>query len=87
MVPEIWNMTDKIICHFKLFFDLYPTNNMKNQNFEKNGKKKKTTKKKHTHTHLEIPSFYISVQKIMIICHTVPEMWLMTNVISFFMLG
>ena len=50
MVPEIWNMTDKIICHFKLFFDLYPTNNMKNQNFEKNGKKKKTTKKTHTHT-------------------------------------
>ena len=34
MVPEIWNATEKIFCHFVLF--LYPPpNNPKNQNFEK----------------------------------------------------
>ena len=33
--------------------------------------------------HLEISSFYTSVPKIMIICYTVPEIWCMTDVITF----
>ena len=32
-------------------------------------------------------SFYISVTKIMIICYTVPEIWHMTDVLLFFILG
>ena len=35
MVPEILSTTDKIFCHFGLFFALLPPNNPKNQNFEK----------------------------------------------------
>ena len=36
MVPEIWNATDRISCHFGQFFAfLPPPNNPKNQNFEK----------------------------------------------------
>ena len=33
--------------------------------------------------HLEISSFHNSVPKIMIICHTIPELWCMTHVIIF----
>ena len=36
MVPEIWSVTNRIFCHFGLFFVL---NNPKNQNFEKMKKK------------------------------------------------
>ena len=35
MLPEIWSMTVIIFCHFWPFFAFYPTNNPKNQNFEK----------------------------------------------------
>ena len=35
MVPQIWSATDRIFCHFGLFFALLPPNNPKNQNFEK----------------------------------------------------
>ena len=36
---------------------------------------------------LEISSFYTSVQKIMIICYTVPEIWHLTDVIVSFHFG
>ena len=32
---------------------------------------------------MEISSFYTSVPKIMIICYTVPKIWVMTDVIIF----
>ena len=35
MVPEISSATEKIFCDFGLFLPFYPTNNQKNQNFEK----------------------------------------------------
>ena len=35
MVPEISSGTDRISCHFGLFFALLPANNPENQNFEK----------------------------------------------------
>ena len=35
MVPEIWSATDIIFCHFGHFLPFYPTNNPKNQYFEK----------------------------------------------------
>ena len=35
MDMEIWSATDRIFCHFGLFFALLPPNNLKNQNFEK----------------------------------------------------
>ena len=35
MVPQIWSATDRIFCHFKLFFALLPPNNLKAQNLEK----------------------------------------------------
>ena len=37
--------------------------------------------------HLEISLFYTSVPNIMIICYTVPEIWLMTDVIVMFHFG
>ena len=33
MVPQTWSTTDRIFCHFGLFFVLLPPNNSKNQNF------------------------------------------------------
>ena len=39
MVPEIWNATDRVFCHFGPFLLSDPPNNLKNQNFE-NMKKK-----------------------------------------------
>ena len=74
-VPEIWQVTDVIIFHFGLFFSLLPPNNPKNENFKKNEKK-----------HLDISSFYTSVPKIMI-CHTVPEIWRVTDVVVVFHFG
>ena len=35
MVPEIWSVTDRMLCHFGPFFALLPLKNLKNQNFEK----------------------------------------------------
>ena len=39
MLPEIWNTTERILCHLGLFFALFPPNNPENQNFEKKQKK------------------------------------------------
>ena len=76
MVPETWSTTDRIFCHFGLFFALLPPNSPKNQNLKKWKKL------------LEKSSFYTSVPKIMIIYHTVPEIWHVTDdVIVFFILG
>ena len=61
-----------ILGHFLPF---YPTNNRKNQNFEK-------TKKMPGDT-----SFYTSAPKIMIIYYTVPEIWHLTDVIVIFHIG
>ena len=61
MVPEIWSTADRTFCHFGLLFALLPTNNLKNQNCEKKMKKS-----------LQISSLLTSVQKITIICYTVP---------------
>ena len=38
MVPEIWSVTETIFCHFGPFLPYYPTNNSKNQKFEKRKK-------------------------------------------------
>ena len=35
MIPEIWNTTNRIFCHFWSFFALLLYNNPQNQNFEK----------------------------------------------------
>ena len=35
MVPEIWSATDRISCHYGLFFAFYPPMEPENQNFEK----------------------------------------------------
>ena len=35
MVPDMWSAVDRIFCHFGPFFALLPSNNQKNQNFEK----------------------------------------------------
>ena len=35
MVPEIWSVTDRIFCHFGLFFALLPPVDIEKQNFEK----------------------------------------------------
>ena len=35
MAPEIWNVTDRMYCHFGPFFDLLPPNDPKNQNLKK----------------------------------------------------
>ena len=68
------------------FLPFYPTNNPKNQHFEKikrasgdiiilalTAQKIKILQK--WKKHLEISSFYNSLPKIMIICFTVPEIW------------
>ena len=34
MISEIWNLTDRIFCHFEPFLPFYPPNNLENQNFE-----------------------------------------------------
>ena len=76
MVPEIWSKTDIIFCHFGPFFTLLPSKKkkpLKNRNFEKMKKK----------IHGDIIILH-SVSKIMIICHTVPEIQRMTDVIFTF---
>ena len=60
-----WTEFFVILDYFLFFALLYTLNNLKNQNFEK-------MKKTHRDT------FYTSVPKIMIICYTVLEIWLMT---------
>ena len=69
-----------VIFHLGLYVlllpPLPPSNSPKNENLKKKMKKKS----------LEI-SFYTSVPKIMVICHTVPEIWHMTDVIVTFHFG
>ena len=60
-------------CHLGSFFSSFTA--WKNENFKK---MKKT---------LEISSFYTSLPKFMIICYTVPEIWRVTDVLLFFILG
>ena len=76
LVPEI-SRHDRQIFFLLLdhFLPFYPTNNPKGLDFEK------------WKNVLEILSFYTSVPKIMIICCTVPQIWHVTNVILFFILG
>ena len=77
-VPEIRHMTDVIVIfNFGLYFAIlpYPLNSWKNENIKKLKK------------HLEISSFYTSAPKFMTICHTVPELWCMTDVIVIFHFG
>ena len=72
-LPEIWHVTDVIIFHFRLFFCPFtPVTDWKT----KISKKWKKC--------LEISSFYTSVPKIMILCHTVPEIWRVTDLICIF---
>ena len=81
-VPEIWYVTDVIVVfHFGLFFAVLPPppfpppNSPRNINFKKMKK------------HLKILSFYTSVQKIMIISYTVPEIWHLMDAIVVFHFG
>ena len=64
-------------CYFSFWATFCPfdPNSPKNKNFERMKK------------HLEISSFYTSVPKVMIICHTVPEIWCVTDVIVIFHFG
>ena len=74
-VPEIWCVTDVIdIFYIGLFFILPPPLQQP----------KKSKLKKNKKCSLEITSFETSVQKIMIICYTVPEIWHVTDVIFIF---
>ena len=75
-VPKTWSYATLFLrcgAWWILFFILgqflpfYPPNSPKNQNFKKMKK------------HLEIPSFYTSVPKIMIICYTLTEAWCVTD--------
>ena len=66
MIPEIWSLTDRIFCHFGLFFAFLPPNNLENQNFEK----KKS---------MELSSFHTFVPKIVIRWCMVLEIWCMTD--------
>ena len=83
-VLETWCMMDVIIFHFGLFFALLPPNSLKNENLKYEKRKSQKNEKKKLATS---SSFYTSVPKIMIICHTVPEIWHMTHVIFIFHFG
>ena len=37
-ISWVWSMTDIVFCHFAYIFPFYPTNNPKNQNFERTKK-------------------------------------------------
>ena len=66
------NCNRQIFCHLGPFFALLPPpNSSKNENIKKTRK----TEKKKWRKHLEISSFYAHVPKIMIICSTVPEIY------------
>ena len=73
-VPEMWRETD-VIAIFILGnfypFTLPPPITPKNGNFKK-VKKKQTSKTKES---LEVSLFYTSVQKIMIICYAISEIY------------
>ena len=66
-----WAQQTEFFVILDYFLHFYPPNNPKNQNFEKLKK-----------TPGDI-TIYTSVPKIMIICHTIPEIWCVTDVIIF----
>ena len=73
IVLEMRRMADAIAAfHLGQFFALLPPNCRKNENFKKWKKQ------------LEISSFYTIVPNIMIIGHTVPEIWCMMGVTVIF---
>ena len=77
MIHGSWDIRhNRAFCRFGPYFALLTP--LTNQKIEILKKCKK---------HLEIPSFYTSVPKIIIICYTVPEIWRVTDVIIFFILG
>ena len=41
MVPAIWSATDRMFCHYELFFALFPILDPEKKNFEKIIKKRK----------------------------------------------
>ena len=68
MVPEIWNKTDRVFCHFgAISHHFTPLTTQKKSKFYKNEKK------------LEISFFYTCVRKIMITWFAVPGIWCMTD--------
>ena len=67
MIPEIWSLTDRIFCHFGLFFDFNPLTTHKIKIFKK---KKKS---------MELSSFHTFVPKIVIRWCMVLEIWCMTD--------
>ena len=70
MVPEIWNETDIIVCHFgTIFAHLFPLTTQKIKILKKKERKKR----------LEMSSFYTCAPKIMIIWCMPPEIWCATN--------
>ena len=68
-VPETWSTTNYFVI-LGYFLPFQPTNNPKNQNFEKMTKSTRKTS-----------SLYTSVPKIIIISYTLPEIWLVADVI------
>ena len=77
MMYDSWDMNHDRECFaiLRYFLPFYSPNNPKKQNEKKREKC------------LEISSFYNSVPKIMIICHTVTEIWCITDVIIIFYFG
>ena len=74
--PEIWCMRNVIIFHFGPFFAALPLLTAWKMKISKKWK-----------ILLDIWSFYTSVPKIMIIWHTVSEIWCMTGAIVIFHFG
>ena len=70
MIPETWYVIDVILVSH---FGPSPWQPEKSKPWKNEKKKQK---------HMEIPSFYICVPKIMIRCCTVPEIWCMMDVIT-----
>ena len=75
MVLEIWSMTE-FFCHFGPLFALFTPLTIQKIKILKKWQK-----------HLEIPLFYISIPKTLIIRYAVPEIWCMTGVVVTFHLG
>ena len=71
-VPEIWCMMNVIVFHFGLFFCPFAPLTAQEIKISKKWQQL-----------IEIQSFYTSAPKIIIICHTVLEIWHMTDVIVF----
>ena len=73
------------LLFWAIFCPFFPLTTQKIKSLEKMKKKKKKDKKQKTKKkkHQEISSFITSVQKIMITCYTVPEIWRMTHIIIF----